>query len=56
MERFSKSHISVVELATKSGRLPGAEAVIQIDRGVRPLALAPRCNLIFARCDILEMR
>ncbi|MBY5971423.1 TniQ family protein [Ferrimonas balearica] len=53
MERFSKSHISVVELATKSGRLPGVEAVIQLDRGAQPLPLGPRGNMIFRRSDVL---
>ena len=53
MEQFSKSHISVVELATKSGRLPGVEAVIQLDRGAKPLPLDPRANMIFRRNDVL---
>ncbi|RAP41759.1 hypothetical protein BYZ73_09175 [Rhodovulum viride] len=53
MERFSKSHISVVELATASGRLPGVEAVIQLDRGAQPLPLGPRANMIFRRSDVL---
>lgn len=53
MEQFSKSHISVVELATKSGRLPGVEAMIQLDRGAKPLPLDPRANMIFRRNDVL---
>lgn len=53
MERFSKVHISVVELATESGRLPGVEAVIQLNRGAKPLPLGLRANMIFRRSDVL---
>ncbi|PRZ41273.1 TniQ family protein [Tritonibacter scottomollicae] len=53
LEQFSKSHISMVELATKSGRLPGVEAVIQLERGAQPLPLGPRANIIFRRSDVL---
>lgn len=53
MEQFSKSHISVVDLAAKNERLPGVEAVIQLDRGAKPLPLDPRANMIFRRSDVL---
>lgn len=37
----------------KSGRLPGVEAVMQLDRGAQPLPLEPRANMIFRRSDVL---
>lgn len=51
---FAAEYITVVDLAAKSGRLPGVEAVLQFDRGVQPLALDARCNLIFRRGDVLS--
>ncbi|MCE8420808.1 TniQ family protein [Rhodovulum sulfidophilum] len=53
MEQFAKGHISVVELAAQNRRLPGVEAVIQLDRGAKPLPLGPRANMIFRRSDVL---
>lgn len=52
IEKFSAEYITVVDLAAQSGRLPGAEAILQIGRGVQPLALDTRCNTIFRRCDL----
>ncbi|SCZ72803.1 TniQ protein [Epibacterium ulvae] len=53
MERFRERYISVVELSNQSGRLPGAEAVIRLDQGLKPLPLGTRCRLIFRRDDVL---
>ncbi|MBL3560246.1 hypothetical protein [Rhodovulum sulfidophilum] len=53
MEQFAEGHISVVELAAQNRRLPGVEAVIQLDRGAKPLPLGPRANMIFRRSDVL---
>ncbi|MBU0779328.1 MAG: hypothetical protein KKC72_04640, partial [Alphaproteobacteria bacterium] len=53
LKRFSKTHISVVDLAAHSGRLPSFEAVIQLDRGAKPIPLEPRCNMMFRRSDVL---
>ena len=53
IEHFSKTYVSVVELAGASGRLPSVEAVIQLDRGKQPLSLDPRANMIFRRSDVL---
>lgn len=53
MERFRKRYISVVELSNQTGRLPGAEAVIRLDQGLKPLPLGPRCRIIFRRDDVL---
>ncbi|MBL3611343.1 TniQ family protein [Rhodovulum sulfidophilum] len=53
MEQFAKGHVSVVELAAQNRRLPGVEAVIQLDRGAKPLPLGPRANMIFRRSDVL---
>ncbi|WP_347139248.1 TniQ family protein [Paracoccus sp. SSK6] len=43
VDKFATEYITVVDLARETGRLPGAEAVLQVARGVLPLALrAPR--------------
>ncbi|MDF2143280.1 TniQ family protein [Paenirhodobacter sp. CAU 1674] len=52
LERFAQTHITVVALAAKSGRLPGAEAIVQTDRGARALELGTRTNMIFRRADV----
>lgn len=52
IEEFSAEYITVVDLAAQSGRLPGAEAILQTGRGVQPLALDTRCDTIFRRCDL----
>ncbi|AUM73077.1 hypothetical protein CYR75_01090 [Paracoccus jeotgali] len=52
VEKFATKYITVVDLAAQSGRLPGAEAVLQVDRGVQPLELHARCNMIFRRNDL----
>lgn len=53
IEEFRAKYITVVELAALSGRMPGAEAVIQIDRGAEPLDVGDRCNLIFRCSEVL---
>ena len=52
LERFMREHITVVGLAEQTGRLPGAEAILQLDRGVQPIELHSRCNTIFRRKDV----
>ncbi|WP_084693804.1 TniQ family protein [Paracoccus sp. 228] len=52
IETFAAEYITVVDLASQSGRLPGAEAILQTDRGVQPLDLDSRCNMIFKRADV----
>lgn len=52
VEKFAAEYITVTELAAQSGRLPGAEAILQSDRGVQPLALDSRCNTIYHRSDL----
>lgn len=52
-ERFAAEYVTVVDLAVESGRMPGAEAVLQVARGVRPLQLGARCNLIFRRSAVM---
>jgi len=52
MERFRERFMSVTELSKQTGRLPGTEAILQLDRGIVPLPLGPRCNLIFERKTI----
>lgn len=51
-EKFVAEYVTVVDLAAASGRMPGAEAVLQVARGVRPLELGTRCNMIFRRRDL----
>lgn len=52
VEKFAAEYITVTELAAQSGRLPGAEAIVQSDRGVQPLTLGSRCNKIYRRSDV----
>jgi len=52
LDAFKLSHITVSELAARNGRLAGAEAILQMDRGVHPLPLGERCNAIFRRCEV----
>lgn len=52
VESFAAEYITVIDLAAQSGRLPGAEAILQSDRGIQPLALDGRCNTIYRRCDL----
>lgn len=52
VEEFTAEYVTVSALAAQSGRLPGAEAILQSDRGVQPLALGSRCNTIYRRSDL----
>ena len=52
IERFAGEYITVTNLAVQTGRLPGAEAIVQSDRGVQPLALGSRCNTIYRRSEV----
>lgn len=52
VEEFAGEYITVTALAAQSGRLPGAEAILQSDRGVQPLALDSRCNTIYRRSEV----
>lgn len=52
VDDFRSRYISVMDLAAQTGRLPSVEAVLQADRGVQPLELNGRSNLIFRRCDV----
>lgn len=52
IENFAAEYITVSDLAAQSGRLPGAEAILQSDSGVQPLALDSRCNTIYQRGDV----
>ncbi|MGZ3215102.1 TniQ family protein [Paracoccus sp. T5] len=54
IEEFAGEYITVSDLAAQSGRLPGAEAVLQGDRGVQPLALDSRCNTIYRRSEVCD--
>ncbi|WDA13448.1 TniQ family protein [Paracoccus marcusii] len=53
VEKFAGEYITVTTLAAQSGRLPGAEAILQSDRGIQPLALDSRCNTIYRRSDLI---
>lgn len=52
IERFREEFVSVKQLCLQSGRDPGAEAIIQADRGVKRLPLPERCHTIYRRADI----
>lgn len=54
IEEFAGEYITVTNLAAQSGRLPGAEAVLQGDRGVQPLSLDSRCNTIYRLSDVAD--
>lgn len=52
IDEFADEYITIVDLAARSGRLPGAEATLQAARGLKPLALGARCNMVMRREDI----
>lgn len=52
LEAFRQNHITVTQLASGTRRNPGAEAIIQADRGIAPLPLPERCQTIYRRADI----
>lgn len=52
LDEFRQNYITVTQLAVRSRRNPGAEAIIQADRGIVPLPLPERCQTIYRRADI----
>ena len=52
LEEFRQNYITVTQLASRTRRNPGAEAIIQADRGIAPLPLPERCQTIYRRTDI----
>lgn len=52
LEEFWRTYITVTQLAAQTRRNPGAEAIIQADRGIAPLPLPERCQTIYRCADI----
>ncbi|SEC39520.1 TniQ family protein [Rhodobacter sp. 24-YEA-8] len=52
LEEFRRTHITVTQLAARTRRNPGAEAIIQADCGIAPLPLPERCQTIYRCADI----
>ncbi len=52
LEEFRRTYITVTQLAARTRRNSGAEAIIQADRGIAPLPLHERCQTIYRCADI----
>lgn len=52
LEGFRQNYITVMQLAAKTRRNPGAEAIIQADRGIARLPIPERCQTIYRRADV----